>query len=623
MDAAAALFPTSVGALADGHYTRLRYATHCAALRRDYSVNRTHVRSDEERVVEMRTGGSLLAQALSQAGIREIFTLHGGHLDALLVACVEYGLRLTDTRHEASAGHAADAYARVSGDIGVCVVTSGPGFTNVYSAIANAYLDRTPTLFIVGAPPLRETETNPLQGGFDQIASATPITKWAYRLTEPARIPEIVALAIRHATTGAPGPVLLEVPIDVMFGEADEATVRFPVRYRLDAAAAPGAGQVDAALDVLAEAERPMIIVGGGVTYAKADQALLSFAETVGVPVFHPNKSDGALPAGHPLYGGGLAGMNGLRAVGAQRPDVVLLIGARAGMFTGGRRSAFAGARLVQIDIDGAEMGRLYDVEVPIVADCRQALIALTEAAAQRHWPDWTAWTLAAVSAQHVHRRVFTDPGTTTGRVHPYFAAKAVMDACPPDAILVLDGGESAAWADYFATASTMGSVLRLGYLGCLGVGPGFAIGASRARPGSPVVQVTGDGAIGMHIQEFDTMVRHRIPVVTVVLNNAAWGMSIHGQQRIYDESVEVASRLADSDYEKVAEAFGGRGVRIADADAIPEEMKRALASDLPTCLNIAIDPEITHPVTTTMLGNLTNPDEIIVPYYENIPRTK
>src|SRR5690606_25539383 len=193
-----------------------------------------------------------------------------GHLDAFYVACGDHGIRLTDTRHESSAGHAADAYARLTGNVGVCVVTSGPGFTNAYTAIVNAYLDRTPTLFIVGAPPLRETETNPLQGGFDQVAAAEPVTKWAYRLTEARRIPEIVALAIRKATSGAPGPVLLEVPIDVMFGQTDAAAVRRPATGAVPSAPAPDRAAVQQALDVLAEAKNPVIISGGGVVFARA-----------------------------------------------------------------------------------------------------------------------------------------------------------------------------------------------------------------------------------------------------------------------------------------------------------------------------------------------------------------
>ncbi|MGU3586777.1 thiamine pyrophosphate-binding protein [Rhodococcus sp. C26F] len=566
-------------------------------------------------------GGQLLAKALAQVGTTEVFTLHGGHLDAFLVACSAEGIRLTDTRHESSAGHAADAYARVTGGLGVCVVTSGPGFTNAYTAIANSYLDRTPTLFIVGAPPLRETETNPLQGGFDQIAAATPVTKWAYRITDPARVPEFVALAVRKATTGVPGPVLLEIPIDVMFGEADENAVRYPVNYTIEDRPAPPATAVESALDLLQTATNPAIVIGGGVTFSGAADALVAFAEAVDVPVFYPGKADGSIPASHRLAGGGLLALGTLPALGQPTPDVVIIVGARAGMFTGGRTSLFPGARLVQIDIDASELGRMHDVAVPILADCRETLLALTSAAATRTWPDWSGWVQAATGAKHAHRAGFVDETTESGKPHPYFAARAIVDACPPDTIFVMDGAEAPSWAEFFATTESPGGVLRLGYLGCLGVGPGFAIGAHRARPDAPVVIITGDGAAGFHIQEFDTMARHNIPVVTVVFNNAVWGMSIHGQEAVYGDRGVVVSELADSAYEKVAEAFGGYGERVQSTAAIADAMKRAFAAGVPACLNVEIDPTVVHPITTIMLGDVTSSDEIVVPYYENIPR--
>ncbi|MFD1812560.1 thiamine pyrophosphate-binding protein [Rhodococcus gannanensis] len=566
-------------------------------------------------------GGQLLAKALADAGTTEVFTLHGGHLDSFLIACGDEGIRLTDTRHESSAGHAADAYARTTGGLGVCVVTSGPGFTNVYTAIANSYLDRTPVLFVVGAPPLRETETNPLQGGFDQIAAATPVTKWSHRITDPARVPELVSLAIRKATTGIPGPVLLEVPIDVMFGEADEDAVRYPSAYTVDARPAPAASAVSAALDLLQTASNPVMIIGGGVTFAKASDALVAFAEAVNIPVFYPGKSDGAIPAGHRLASGGLLALGSLPAMGAPTPDVVLIVGARAGMFTGGRPSLYPGAQLIQVDIDASEIGRMHDVAVPVLADCREALLALTAGAADRAWPDWSDWVRTATSAKDVHRAGFVDETTESGKPHPYFAARAIVEACPPDTIFVMDGAEAPSWGEFFATTETTGGVLRLGYLGCLGVGPGFAIGAHRARPDAPVVIITGDGAAGFHIQEFDTMARHGMPVVTVVFNNAVWGMSIHGQEAVYGDRGVVVSELADSAYEKVAEAFGGYGERVTSTADIADAMKRAFDSGVPACLNLEVDPNVVHPITTMMLGDVTSTDEIVVPYYENIPR--
>lgn len=372
-------------------------------------------------------GGELLAQSLARAGVGEVFTLHGGHLDAFFVACESAGLRLTDTRHEATADHAADAYDRMTGRPGVCVVTSGPGFTNACTAMANAYLDSVPVVFVVGAPPLRETETNPLQGGFDQIAVAAPVTKWAHRITHAERIPELVSLAFRKALSGRPGPVLLEVPIDVMFTPVDESRVRFPSPTAYDAPAlpAPSAQTVEAVLGLLADARYPVLVAGGGAALSRCGTELLAFAERVGLPVFTPNKGDGLVPSGHRLYGGGAVAL--LPQVTGVTPDVVILLGTRTGMFTGGRASSFPGASLVQIDADAAEIGRLYDVAVPVVADCREALEAFTAAAAGRTWPDRTEWIKAATSARHSHAALFTDPSTASGRLHPYFAAKAVM----------------------------------------------------------------------------------------------------------------------------------------------------------------------------------------------------
>lgn len=598
------------------HYATLETA--CAFLYRDELP--IHVMHVTQEVGMKVNGGQLLARAFAHAGITEVFTLHGGHLDAFLVACTGHGIRLTDTRHEAGAGHAADAYARVTGGIGVCVVTSGPGFTNAYTAITNAYLDRTPTLFVVGAPPLRETETNPLQGGFDQIAAATPVTKWAHRITDPARVPEMVAQAIRTATTGVPGPVLLEVPIDIMFGETDEAMVRFPTNNFVSDRPAPSARTVTAAIDILRTAQRPAIIIGGGVTFSRAADELVHFAETVNVPVFYPAKADGAIPADHPLAGGGLLTLGALPMLGAV-PDVVLIVGARAGMFTGGRASHFPDARIIQIDIDATEIGRIQDVEIPILADCREALVALTAAAAAHQWPDRSDWITTVANARHMHPMLFPDPATESGKPHPYYAAKAIVEACPKGTIFVLDGAEAPAWAEFFTTAHRNGEILRLGYLGCLGVGPGFAIGAHRARPDAPIVVITGDGAAGFHIQEFDTMARHGIPAVTVVFNNAVWGMSIHGQHAVYGESGVVVSTLGDSAYEAVATAFGGYGERVGDLADLPGAMKRAFDAGIPACLNVEVDPHVVHPLTNMMLGDVTSTDSIVVPYYENIPR--
>ena len=567
----------------------------------------------------MVNGGELLARAMRTAGVDRVFTLHGGHLDAFLVACKPNGIRLIDTRHEASAGHAADAYARMTGKPGVCVVTSGPGFTNAYTAIANAYLDSIPVLFVVGAPPIRETETNPLQGGIDQIAMAVPVTKWAHRVTNTERIPELVDLALRHAVSGRPGPALLEVPIDIMFRPVEESTTRAQTSSLGVVAPGPAASQVESALELLESAQRPIIISGGGAVMSGSGPELTELAELLNAPVFIPNKGDGIIPASHPLSAGGLIPL-GLTNQMVGVPDVVIIAGCRTGLLTGGRESSFPGADIIHIDLDFAEIGRLQNVAIPIVADCKQTLSAMVKLARTRSFPDSSQWAKEVAAVKDFHRAVYTDPTTSSGRIHPYFAAQAVVSAAPDDTVFVLDGGEAPEWAAFHIQVDRPSSVLRLGYLGCLGVGPGFAIGGQIAEPDRPVLLITGDGAAGFNIQEFDTMVRHGLPIVTVVFNNLTWGMSIHGQTAVYGEPGVVVSELVDSAYEQVAVAFGGYGERVDRLEDLEDAVRRAFDSGKPACINVSIDPELVHPLTTAMLGDVTSTTEIVVPYYENLP---
>lgn len=581
--------------------------------------------------MDKMTGGALLARTLRAAGVTDVFSLHGGHLDAFLIACADHGIRLTDTRHEASAGHAAEAYARATGKVGVAVVTAGPGFTNAYTAIANAYLDRMPVLFIVGAPSTRESDLNTLQGGIDQIAAASHVSKWAFRVGAGARLPEIVEQAIRRATTGVPGPVVLEVPIEVMF-----TPVKVPERietlsnFGLDAGPAPARAQVTAILDLLGAAARPVIVAGGGAALSDDGQALLAFAEATETPVVTAMKAEGMMPQDHPLNGGSAVSVPIAAAMGAAA-DLVILLGTRIGLFTGGRHGIIpAGAKVVQIDIDGAEPGRGGPIDLAVMADCREALAALTEAAADRTWTSRGAWAerlRAARTAPHA-RWAGTPAHGDTGLLHPFHAAKALAEALPKDAVIVCDGGESSVWVRDHIRPEGRGAFMITGYLGTLGVGQGFAIGAARAFPDRPVVLFAGDGGVGFHIQEFDTMVRHGLQVITVVLNNACWGMSQNGQDLIYGEDRRAIVGLADSAYEKVAEAFGGFGARVDRLDQIPAAIQAALESGRPACINVRIDGAVVNPVTMAMVGMPAGKpkaaapkdgDKVVMPYYENV----
>ena len=551
-------------------------------------------------------GGEMVIRVLERAGVREVFTLHGGHLDAIYQAALDHGIRLIDTRHEQAAGHAADGWARTTGRLGVAIVTAGPGVTDVVTGVANAYLDAVPTLVLGGAAPLADAETLPLQSGFDQVAMLTPVTKWAHRVTHPHRIPDLVAQAIRVATTGRPGPVFLEIPIDVLFAQVDEERAIFPQRIRPESAPAPAPDAVARAIEWLAAAERPAILAGGGAWFSGGAEELRRFAARTRVPVFPNAKARGIVPDTDPLSGRSFATLAALAAVGAGEPDLVLVLGARLGLFTGGRTGSIlpADARVIQVDVEGEEIGRNRDVDLGIVADCRETLRALEAAATGREWPARSAWIEAIGVVKHGHRQLFADAVERTAPpIHPYHLARALAEAVAPDAILVADGGETASWLDMVADVGAGGHWLSHGYLGCLGTGMPFAIAAQAAHPGRQVVCIVGDGSVGLNFAEFDTMVRHSLPVVVVVNNDKQWGMSRHGQELIYGKERTVVTALGPTRYDQAAAGFGCHAEHVEHPRELAPALARALAAGKPACVNVMTDPSVIAPVTLAMYG--------------------
>ncbi|TDC57564.1 thiamine pyrophosphate-binding protein [Actinomadura sp. KC345] len=566
-------------------------------------------------------GGILLARTLAEIA-PIVFTLHGGHLDSFYRGCADEGIELLDFRHEAAAVNAADGYARVTGGLGVAAVTSGPGFANGFAGITNAYADGVPLLVVVAAPPLREAETRELQGGIDQIAALKPVTKWAHRITDPARIPDLVGLAVRRALSDRPGPVALELPIDVAFAPVDPARVRPAGRPDLGARTGPGRRALAGALRALDGAERPVVLAGEGLRWSRDRRILIDFAEASGIPVLSGGPASRGLPPGHPLNGRGVATLAALAMSGGATPDVVMLLGFTPGMHSGGRPGAVipADAEIVQVDPDAAEIGRLGPVHVAVQADPAETLAAML-AAHDGPWPARKEWAETLMGASRLPDLLFADaPDVVNGRIHPHHATREALAALDPGSIVVADGGESLAWTMSAAFSADIDLVVGLGHQGHLGVGHGFAIGAQRAEPGRRVVQITGDGAVGFHIQELDTMVRHELPIVTVVLSNDTWGMSIHSQDVLFGAGNDIVTRLAPTRYEKVAEAFGAYGEHVEKPGEIGPAIRRALDSGRPALINVAISNEVVHPVTTSMLGDVTTTDEIVIPYYENIP---
>jgi acetolactate synthase-1/2/3 large subunit len=569
-------------------------------------------------------GGELVARTLKEFGVEVAFGLHGGHLDSLLVGLRRNGLGLIDTRHEAVAVNAADGYARVTGRLGVAFATAASGYSNAIAGLATAYADRSPVLLLTSSPPLRDAEQNALQGSVDQIAMAAAISKWAHRVTIVEEIPSLLSFAIRKALAGPPGPVVLDLPIDVLFRPADEARIDRGGGTRIAAPPAPAPDAVREALALLRAAERPAIIAGGGVRGASASELLVAFAERSGIPVFNQITGFGAMPADHPLNGFAAGNLGVLQVIHGKGPDAVLLLGARRGMFLGGRSSVVIpeSAKVIQVDVDGAEIGRFRPFEVGITADSAQTLRAFLDADGSARWPDRRAWAEAAVLVHRRERPWASDPTVVGGRLHPYHALRETLRALEPGATLIVDGGEMGSWVDESAHEARPRRIVGFGgYLGFLGIGQGLAIGAQVAEPDRRVVLLMGDGAFGLQPQELDTMVRHRLPIVTVVVNNACWGMSIHGQQAVYGAEAGIASRLADTDYDAVARGLGATGERVSRLEDVGPAIRRAIDCGKPACVNLTVSGEVTHPITPTMVGYTDDPETIVIPYYDNVPR--
>lgn len=567
-------------------------------------------------------GGQLLARTLAEAGVTHAFGIHGGHLDALLVAMDEVGITLVDFRHEQAAGFAAEAYSRETGQLGVVFCTSGPGFTNAYTAIANAHLDRTPTLFITSSPPTREVELNVLQGGIDQIAASIPITRWAHRVQTVSRVPDLTSMAIRRAYGPVPGPTVLEVPIDIMFKAIEESAAVPPTAFRV-APSGPSTASVTAAAHVLRESDHPVIVLGAGAAQSPgAEEALGALLSATSIPVVSTAGGTGLIRTDSPYNLGSVADLATANAVGMVT-DAVFILGARRGIQLGGRSTAIipATAKIVHVECDVAEIGRIGDVEVGILSDVAEFCSRLLEQLEAEGAPDYSAWNTSVQSISGVAAGSFDSQPEVDdeGRLHPHHVAKAVWAAVRPGDTLVTDGGEAAGWAVTNAHGDHVGSTISSGPIGGLGMGTGYSIGAQIARPDDVVYAITGDGAMGFNLQEFETMVRLRLPIITVVFNNLGWGMSYHGQDIVFGEGHRVVTDLPDIRYDQIAAGFGCYAERVERLADLGPALERARQSGLPACLDVATSRQYVHPVMAGLAADLDE-GATRIPYYEPVP---
>jgi thiamine pyrophosphate-dependent acetolactate synthase large subunit-like protein len=532
------------------------------------------------------TGGQLVARMLRQEGVTTAFTLSGLHIAPIYVGCVDEGIRLLDTRHEQAAAHAADAWARLTRRLGVCIVTAGPGVTGTVTAVANAWAASVPLLVLGGAAPTFNQGRGALQE-LPQTQLFAGITKWSDRVPSPELVPSFLARAFRVARSGRPGPVFLEIPWDVLSNGADEELAAQTVGYRTAARAPGDPEQIEAALALLGRAERPVLLGGSSVWWDGAVDALATLADATGVPVYLNGMGRGCLPPDHPSF------FQGSRKEALAQADVVLVIGTPLDFRVGyGTAPTFAtDAKVIQVDVDAAEIGRNRPIDVGILGDSRSVLLQL--AAGARRWGSdgWRRALRTAEEERAARQRSFEESDQRP--IHHFRLARALDTvAGRADVTYVGDGGNVVAVAAKVLRVQRPGRWLDPGPLGCLGVGAPFAIAAKLLAPERPVCVVQGDGAFGLNGMDYETAVRFKLPVVVVVGNDAAWGQILVPQRNLYGDDRSPATRLAPTRYDRIVEGMGGRGEHVEDpADLVPA-LERAFASGTVYCVDVAIDPE-------------------------------
>ncbi len=531
-------------------------------------------------------GGHVLVDAARRAGTTAVFAIHGVQIEPIFQACADLDVSLVDVRHEGSAGFAAEAFARVTGALGVAAVCPGPGLTNVLTSMTNALLDRNAVLYVVGSTPESTLETNGLQVGIDHVALAAPISKWACKVHSIDQLERIVAQAIRIATTAPRGPVLLDIPADVLDAGA---TLARSSPAAVMTGAAPSAAAVDACLERLAAASRPVVLLGGAPDDA-ARAACNELLDVTGVPCFADYGAIGVIADDDERYGGTLYQLGRLAA--GTRPDVALALGVRFGFDTPGLRDGGVawGTTVLQVDSDPAEVGRFAPAAISVIADPGEMIAALASRSRAHVWkvdPDWVGAVRSSLAATRAELDAIDS--TDGARLHPYAAARVAADvAARNGAVIVGDGAVCKHWLHDALRLPSGARYVTHSRLGCMGQGHGAAMGAAKAVPGQPVVCVTGDGAVGFAIGEFEAMVRHGLPITVVVMNNARWGASQGFQMRPDGRQRVVGTALSDADYHQVMIAFGGRGARVDTLEALERELEAAVQSGVATCINVS-----------------------------------
>jgi len=525
------------------------------------------------------SGNDLVAKALQDEGVDTVFYLTGGPMVDVASRCIER-FRSVDVRHEQAAAMAAHAYSRVSGKPGVCFAASGPGVTNLITGVGNAFVDAVPVVALGGASAVSQAGMGAFQE-MDQVGMFKPITKYAERVIDVRRIPEIINKAFRVATGGQPGPVYVDLPGDVLYNRVEESEVMFPNRPHSIPRVAADPNLIKQAIAMLKQAQRPILLTGTGVFWSGAMAELKEFVDLTQIPFYTTPQGRGVIPEDHPLS------FLGARNQAWKEADAVLIIGTRLNFIVGfGLPPRWdAGVKIAQVDISDEEIGRNRPVDLGIVGDAKTVLRQLIDEAGDAfHKRDELPWVdkLRGYDrkSQEKSEALLNSDATP---IHPLRLCKEVRDFMDRDAIIVVDGHEILNFARQSIPFFAPGHSVNAGPNGCMGVAVPFGLGAKVAKPDKQVIVLSGDGSFGMNGMEIDTMVRHNIPALIVISNNGGWAGK---------GTMDAGRDLGFSRYDKMAEVFGAYGELVERPKDIRPAMERAVKSGKPAVVNVITDPQ-------------------------------
>lgn len=534
-------------------------------------------------------GGQVIARALRAEGVDTVFMLTGGHVLPVIDGCVAEGIRVVDVRHEQAAAHAADAYARLTGRMGVAIVTAGPGVTDALTGVANAFFANSPTLLIGG----RHLTKEDLKGGLQEMDHPklfASITTWSDTAYDAGRFPEYVAMAARHAFAGRGGPVFLDIPWDISADMVEESAITWPEHYRPNRPAGATDDTLDEIIEMLDRAAHPVVFGGTGLRWSRQGdfpKALDAFAGALRAPVFLNSLARGSLPFDHPYLG------NRARGDALRGADVVLSLGVDWDFRTGFGKKMNPDATVIHVDADPTKVGWNRDATIGLTADPGAVVAQLAAAAGRYGRTANPAWTDEILAAERTKQEMADEASRSDAvPVHPERFAREVAEFFGEDAIVAADGGDIVSTTAKWLRTSRPGGLLDPGPFGCLGVGAPFAIAAKAVEPDTRVGIVYGDGSFGFNGMEYDTLIRNDMPVVGVVGNDGAWNNIKAIHRMLYPDRM-VGADLGVRPYERMVEGLGGYGEFVEDPAEIRPALERAEDSGRPALVNVAIAEQL------------------------------